>query len=152
MSPNAPFDYTFMDDKFEAIYKSELQLKTAADVATVLNLIIVLLGILGVVAFTLNKRMKEIAVRKVLGANAASIIMLFLKEYAWLIIIANVIAWPLAYMTTEHFLQNFAYRVQQDVFPYLLVLGSVAALAFGLISLHCAKSAVANPVKSLRSE
>jgi putative ABC transport system permease protein len=152
MSPNAPFDYTFMDDKFEAIYRSELQLKTAADVATVLNLIIVLLGILGVVAFTLNKRMKEIAVRKVLGANAGSIIMLFLKEYAWLIIIANVIAWPLAYMTTEHFLQNFAYRIQQNIFPYLLVLGSVFAMAFALISLHCAKTAVANPVKSLRAE
>jgi ABC-type antimicrobial peptide transport system permease subunit len=152
MSPNAPFDYTFMDDKFAAIYRSELQLKTAADVATVLNLIIVLLGILGVVAFTLNKRMKEIAVRKVLGANAGSIVMLFLKEYAWLIIIANVIAWPLAYMTTEHFLQNFAYRIQQNIFPYSLVLGSVVAMAFALISLHCAKTAVANPIKSLRSE
>ena len=152
MSPNAPFDYTFMDEKFEAIYKSELQLKTAADVATVLNLIIVLLGILGVVAFTLNKRMKEIAVRKVLGANAASIIMLFLKEYAWLIIIANVIAWPLAYIATEHILQNFAYRIEQNIVPYLLVLASVAALAFSLISVHCAKTAVANPVKSLRVE
>jgi putative ABC transport system permease protein len=152
MSPNAPFDYSFMDEKFEAIYKSELQLKTAADVATVLNLIIVLLGILGVVAFSLNKRMKEIAVRKVLGANAASIIMLFLKEYAWLIIIANVIAWPLAYVATEHILQNFAYRIEQNIVPYLLVLAAVAALAFSLISVHCAKSAVANPVKSLRSE
>jgi ABC-type antimicrobial peptide transport system permease subunit len=152
MSPNAPFDYTFMDDKFAAIYRSELQLKTAADVATVLNLVIVLLGILGVVAFTLNKRMKEIAVRKVLGANAGSIILLFLKEYAWLLIIANVIAWPLAYMTTEHFLQNFAYRVQQNIFPYILVLVSVAAMAFVLISLHCAKTAIANPVKSLRTE
>jgi len=152
MSPNAPFDYTFMDDKFAAIYKSELQLKTAADVATVLNLIIVLLGIMGVVAFTLNKRMKEIAVRKVLGANAGSIIMLFLKEYAWLIIIANVIAWPLAYVATEHILQNFAYRIEQNIVPYLLVLAAVAALAFSLISVHCAKTAVANPVKSLRAE
>jgi len=152
MSPNAPFDYTFMDDKFEAIYKSELQLKTAADVATVLNLIIVLLGILGVVAFTLNKRMKEIAVRKVLGANAGTIILLFLKEYAWLIVVANVIAWPLAYITTEHFLQNFAYRIEQNIFPYVGVLVAVAALAFGLISLHCAKTAIANPVKSLRAE
>ncbi|OQP42782.1 hypothetical protein A4H97_11500 [Niastella yeongjuensis] len=152
MTPNAPFDYTFMDEKFATIYRSELQLKTAADVATVLNLIIVLLGILGVVAFTLNKRMKEIAVRKVLGANAGSIIMMFLKEYAWLLIIANVIAWPLAYMATEHILQNFAYRIQQNIVPYLMVLGAVAALAFGLISAHCAKTAVANPIKSLRTE
>lgn len=152
MSPNAPFDYSFMDDKFAAIYKSELQLKTAADVATVLNLIIVLLGILGVMVFTLNKRKKEIAVRKVLGARVISIISLFLKEYTWLLVIANLIAWPLAYMVTEQFLQNFAYRIQQNIFPYLWVLVSVAAMAFALISVHCARAAVANPVKSLKAE
>ncbi|BAV04382.1 MacB-like core domain-containing protein [Filimonas lacunae] len=152
LSPNAPFDYSFMDDRFEAMYQSELQLKTAADVATVLNLIIVLLGVLGVIVFTLNKRMKEIAVRKVLGANVGSIVMLFLQEYAWLIVIANIIAWPLAYMCTEHFLQNFAYRVQQNMAPYLLVLVSVAAMAFTLISIHCTKAAIASPVKSLKAE
>ncbi|WP_205513862.1 ABC transporter permease [Longitalea arenae] len=152
MLPNAPFDYTFMDDKFQAMYRSELQLKTAAEVATALNLIIVLLGILGLVAFTLNKRMKEIAIRKVLGARAANIILLFLKEYAFLIIVANAIAWPLAYFSTEHFLQNFAYRIQQDIVPYLLVLGAVSAMALGLISLQCIKTAIANPVKTLRTE
>lgn len=152
MLPNAPFDYSFMDDKFAAIYKSELQLKTAADVATVLNLIIVLLGVLGVMVFTLNKRKKEIAVRKVLGADVISIISLFLKEYSWLIVIANLIAWPLAYMATEHFLQTFAYRIQQNIFPYLWVLISVAAMAFTLISAYSAKAAIANPVKSLKAE
>jgi putative ABC transport system permease protein len=120
-------------------------------IVTAFNLIIVLLGVLGMVAFTLNKRMKEIAVRKVLGANAGNIIFLFLKEYAWLIIVANCIAWPLAYLTTEHFLQT-AYRIQQNITPYLLVLTAVSAMAFGLISLQCVKTAFANPVKSLRTE
>ncbi len=151
-TPAAPFDYTFMDEKFASLYKAELQLQTAANIATILNVIIVLLGIIGVVAFMLNKRTREIAVRKVLGANAGNIISLFLKEYAVLIIIANIIAWPLAYVTTEQLLQNFAYRIDQNIFPYLLVLVFITTIAFVLISIQCFKAAIENPVKSLRTE
>jgi len=151
-APNAPFDYTFMDEKFASLYKSELQLQTAANIATVLNVIIVLLGIIGIVAFMLNKRNKEIAVRKVLGANAGNIIGLFLKEYAGLIIIANIIAWPLAYMFTEKLLQSFAYRIAQNILPYLAAFIFISLIAFTLIAVQCFKTAIANPVKSLRSE
>ncbi len=150
--PNAPFDYAFMDEKFASLYKAQLQLHTAANIATVLNIIIVLLGIFGVVAFMLVKRTREIAVRKVLGANAVNIIFLFLKEYAILIIIASIIAWPLAYIISESQLQNFAYRIDQNIFPYLIVLAFVSLLAFSLIVLQCFKAAIANPVKSLRTE
>lgn len=151
-TPNLPFDYTFMDEKFAALYKAQLQLQTAANTATILNIIIVLLGIIGVVAFMLVKRDKEIAVRKVLGANKANILFLFLKEYAGLIIISNLIAWPLAYIATEKWLQNFAYRMHQNIFPYLIVFLFVSVIAFGLIILQCFKVAIANPVKSLRIE
>ena len=151
-APSAPFDYTFMDEKFTLLYKSELQLQTAANIATILNIIIVLLGIIGVVAFMLTKRNKEIAVRKVLGANAGNIILLFVKEYAVLIIIANIVAWPLAYLITERLLQNFAYRIEQSIFPYLIVLVFITVIAFALIAMQCFKAAVANPVKSLRTE
>ena len=150
--PNAPFDYTFMDEKFAALYKSELQLQKAADIATILNLIIIFLGIFGVVAFTLAKRTKEIAVRKVLGADARNIIFLFLKEYALLILLANVIAWPLAYMVTDKWLQSFAYRTNQNMFSYLWVFAIVLIIASGLIIIQCFKTAVMNPVKSLRTE
>lgn len=151
-APNAPFDYTFMDEKFAALYKSDLQLQKAADTATILNVIIVLLGIIGVVAFMLARRNKEIAVRKVLGANAGNIIFLFLKEYAVLILLANILAWPLAYITTQKLLQNFAYHIHQNIFPYLMVFVFVSAIAFALITLQCFKVAIANPVKSLRTE
>jgi ABC-type antimicrobial peptide transport system permease subunit len=151
-SPNAPFDYTFMDEKFESLYKSELQLQQAADIATVLNLIIILLGIIGVVAFTLTKRTREIAVRKILGADARNIISLFIREYAWLILIANLIAWPIAYYVTNYWLQHFAYRIQQNIFSYLLVFVLIVIIAFGLIAAQCFKAAIANPVKSLRTE
>ena len=93
MSPGTPFEYSFMDEKFQSLYRSELQLKKAANIATILNLIIVFLGIFGVVAFTLTKRRKEIAVRKVLGANVRNIIVLFIRDYAILILLANMIAW-----------------------------------------------------------
>jgi ABC-type antimicrobial peptide transport system permease subunit len=117
-----------------------------------LNLIIVLLGIIGVVAFMLTKRNKEIAVRKVLGANTRNIIFLFVKEYALLIIAANIIAWPLAYIITERLLQNFAYRIQQNIFAYIIVFVFITVIAFTLIVLQCFKTAKANPVKSLRTE
>lgn len=150
--PDAPFEYSFMDEKFAALYKSELQLQKAADMATMLNLVIVLLGIVGVVAFTLARRHKEIAVRKVLGANAGNIIFLFLKEYAVLIVLSSLIAWPMAYLITDKLLQNFAYHVHQNIFPYVTVLGFVTLLAFSLISVQCLKVAMSNPVKGLRTE
>lgn len=150
--PASPFEYTFMDDNFQSLYKSELQLKSAADIATILNLLIVFMGIFGVVAFTLAKRSKEIAVRKVLGAGIKNIILLFIKEYAWLILIANIIAWPLAYTLVNHWLQSYAYRVEQSITPYLFAGGSVFMAAFIFVGLQCLKTASLNPVKNLRSE
>ena len=152
MSPGTPFEYTFMDDKFQSLYKSELQLKKAANIATMLNLVIVFLGVFGVVAFTLTKRTKEIAVRKVLGADVRSIILLFVRDYAVLILLANLIAWPLAYIITNKWLQSYAYRVNQDVMPYLFVCLFIFITAFSMITVQCFKAGSSNPVKSLRTE
>jgi putative ABC transport system permease protein len=152
LSPGTPFEYTFMDEKFQSLYKSELQLKKAANIATILNLVIVFLGIFGVVAFTLTKRTKEIAVRKVLGANVRNIIILFIRDYAVLILLANLIAWPLTYIITNKWLQSYAYRVNQDIIPYLFVCLFIFITAFSMIAMQCFKAGAANPVKSLRTE
>jgi putative ABC transport system permease protein len=149
---DAGFEYFFMDDKFQLLYQQELQLKKAADIATALNLIIVFMGVFGVVAFTLAKRTKEIAMRKVLGAGVKNIISIILQEYAVLILLANIIAWPLAYLAINSWLQNYAYRMQQNVMPYLFVCGFIFMAASVLIAIQCYKVAVANPIKSLRSE
>ena len=141
-----------MDERFSALYTSETQLKKATNLATVLNLIIVFMGIFGVTAFTLARRNKEIAVRKVLGADAKNIIGLFLKDYAWLIIIANIIAWPLAYWATNQWLQNYAYRMEQDIVPYITVFAFVVVSTFLFIAIQCYKTALMNPVKNLRTE
>jgi ABC-type antimicrobial peptide transport system permease subunit len=150
--PDAGFEYSFMDEKFRAIYVSELQLKKAASIATGLNLVIVFMGIFGVVAFTLAKRTKEIAMRKVLGATVKDIITIFLKEYGLLILLSNIIAWPIAYILTNKWLETYTYRMGQDVTPYLFVCGFIFLAAFILIAAQCYKTAVANPVKALRSE
>jgi putative ABC transport system permease protein len=150
--PNAPFEYNFMDERFKALYQSELQLKKATRLATILNLVIVFMGIFGVMAFTLARRNKEIAVRKVLGAESINIVLLFFKDYAILILIANLIAWPLAYWATNQWLQNYAYRMQQNIMPYASVFITVALSTFLFVTVLCLKATQANPVKNLRTE
>ena len=151
-NPNAPFDFTFMDEKFKAIYKSELQLKSAASIGTMLNLIIVFLGIIGVVAFTLAKRTKEVAIRKVLGANKRRILSLFLKDYFGLLLIANVIAWPLAYIISDYWLRQYAYHIQQNIIPYAVVCITIYLITIFLIFVQSYKLTRANPVRNLKTE
>ena len=152
ISPSAPFDFSFMDEKLQSMYQSELQLKKAAGIATGLMLLIVLLGIFGVLTLALTKRLKEIAVRKVLGAEVYHILGLFIKQYSGLLLVANGIAWPLTYYYSNRWLQQYAYRITQPLSMYLMAGFFVAAIAFVLIGLQCLKVATANPVSSLRSE
>lgn len=152
LSPNSPFEYFFMDEKFQSLYTSELQLKKATSLATFLNLFIVFMGVFGVISFTIVRRNKEIAVRKVLGADIRSILSLFIKEYAWLILLANLIAWPLAYWFTHQWLQQYVYRIEQNVVPFMVAGVSVFVLAVVLIGVLSLKPATSNPVKNLRTE
>ncbi len=152
LTPNSPFQYSFMDDNFAHLYATEMQLKKATNLATVLNLIIIFLGVFGVVAFTLAKRSKEIAVRKVLGANERNIIWLFVKDYSWLILVSVLISCPLAYLVSYQWLQQYAYRVQQTIEPYIAVSVIIFVLVSILIVIQSLKTAFTNPVHSLRNE
>ncbi|SFN87612.1 putative ABC transport system permease protein [Chitinophaga sp. YR627] len=149
---DSPFDYFFMDEKFQAMYFSETRLKKAADVATGLNFVIILLGAAGVVAFSLTRRAKEVGVRKVLGANTRSIIYLFLKEYTTVIIMANFIAWPLAYFLASKWLDGYAYRTSMSVTPFIVAGGITFSLTYILIALQSFRTANANPTGLLRHE
>ena len=150
--PDAGFEYSFMDEKFHQIYQTEEQLRKAASIASALNFIIVFMGIFGVLAFTLNKRMREIAIRKVLGANETNIVMLFIREYGLILLIAHMIAFPLAYWVVEKWLQNYAYRITQTATYYLLAASLVFSSCFMLIVLQSLRAARMNPVKTLHSE
>ena len=152
LMPGTPFEYTFMDDTLAKLYKSEIQLKKASYTATVLALIIVLLGVLGLISLSIQKRTKEIGIRKVLGSSVAGIISLFMKEFLLLILIAGVVACPVGYIIMHKWLQAYAYRIHITAQPFLLsvlVLGFITAL---LICIQTIKAAMSNPVKSLRTE
>ncbi len=150
--PDAPFEYTFMDDTLQKMYQSEVQLQQAAEVATTLAIIIVLLGILGMVSLNIVRRTKEVGIRKVLGASGISIVFLFLKEFLIVVALAIVIAFPLAVISMNSWLQNYAYRIEISwitfVFVGLAFIGMVALL----VGFQTLKAARLNPVKSLKIE
>ena len=150
--PDAPFEYTFLDQTFEKLYKTELQLEKATYVATALSLLIVILGVVGLVSLTITRRTKEIGIRKVLGATVVSIVGLFLSEYAWILLIANLVAWPLVYWLLSDWLADYAYHITITWQPFMQV-GAILALMMAImIGLQVIKTALMNPVKSLRSE
>jgi putative ABC transport system permease protein len=150
--PDAPFDYAFMDQTLQKLYRTELQLEKAAYVATALALLIVLLGIFGLVSLSVARRTKEVGIRKVLGASVPGIIGLFLKEYGWVLLITNIIACPLTYWVVSNWLADYAYHTQIDWPPFVGV-GFILAILTGLVvSLQVVKTALMNPVKSLRTE
>ena len=150
--PGNSFEYSFMDDTLKKLYATELQLKKAAYTATVLLLIIVLLGVIGLISLSIHKRVKEIGIRKVLGASVKNIMVLFINEFALIILIASVVACPVTYVIMSKWLNNYAYHIQISPMPFavsLLMLSMVTGL---LICMQTIKAAMANPVKSLRTE
>ncbi|WP_338875161.1 FtsX-like permease family protein [Spirosoma sp. SC4-14] len=150
--PDAPFEYAFMDDTLQKLYQTEMQLQKASRLATTLALVIVLLGVLGLVSLNVTRRTKEIGIRKVLGATMISIINLFLKEFVPIFLVANAIAWPLAYYLLSDWLTHFAYRTNLSWTPFMLVAVTLAILTGLIVSIQTSRAALANPVKSLRSE
>lgn len=150
--PEIPFEYFFMNDKFQLLYQSDLQLERASVIATILNLAIVFLGVVGIVSLSIVKRTKEIAVRKVLGADTINILSLFIKEYGISMLIANIIAWPIAYLITSKWLEMYAYRIDESLVPFIIVGVSMFIVMVSIIIIQCYKVAVSNPVNSLRTE
>jgi putative ABC transport system permease protein len=148
--PDAPFEYSFMDDALKILYATELQLKKAAFIATVLSVIIVLLGVLGLISLSVQKRTKEIGIRKVLGSSVNGVIMLFMKDFLVTILIAGLIACPLAYLIMNHWLGSYAYRIAITPIPFVITLVLLTILTVVLIGIQTIKIALANPVKSLR--
>ena len=150
--PDAPFDYSFMDDDLKRIYKTELQLKQASYTATALAFIIVLLGVIGLISLSVQKRIKEIGIRKVLGASVTSVMSLFMKEFLVVIVFAGVVACPLAYIIMYNWLNDYAYRIAITAQPFLFSIFGLGLITAILISIQTIKAAIANPVKSLRTE
>ena len=152
LMPTAAFEYHFMDNVLSKLYAKEIQLKKTAYIATVLAIIIVLLGVLGLISLSIRKRTKEIGIRKVLGSSIAGITSLFLKDFLGVVIIAGIIACPLAYLIMQTWLNDYAYKVSISISPFILSIVMLTFFTALLIVLQTIKAAFTNPVKSLRNE
>lgn len=152
MIPNLPFSYTFIDDIFEEHYRSEQRFGKLFLNFAALAILISCLGLLGLTAYSTVQRTKEIGIRKVMGASVSNILHLLSREFIWLAAISFLVSAPLAWFFMHKWLQNFAYRI--SISWYVFAIAGTAALLIGLftISFQAVKAAIANPVKSLRTE
>ena len=150
--PDQDFDYQFLDKTIQGFYQQEQQLSKLLSWAAGVAILISCLGLLGLVIFTANQRIKEIGIRKVLGASVAQIIALLSKDFVRLVAIAFVIAVPFAWWATHQWLQNFAYHTELSW--WIFAIGGITMLAIALLilSLRAGRAAMANPVNSLRTE
>ena len=150
--PGKPFEYYFLDDNFNELYQSEIKIQQIFTSFSVLAIFIACLGLLGLAAFTAERKTKEIGIRKTLGASVTGIILLLSKNYTKWVLIANIIAWPTAYYFMNKWLQDFAYKTEMSIWIFLL--SGILALIIALltVSANAVKAATANPVKSLKYE
>lgn len=147
-----PFSYSFLDDRFQKTYESEQNAGKLLGIFAGLTIFVACMGLLGLAMFTAQQRTKEIGIRKVLGASVSNIVTLLSKDFIKLVMIAFVIASPLAWFLMNKWLQDFAYRTNISVWIFAAAAGLSILIAFFTISIQSIKSALANPVKSLRTE
>ena len=150
--PDHPFEYQFLDQHFEEVYQADTQVSKMVGILATLAIIISCLGLFGLASYSAEKRVKEIGIRKVMGASIRSIVSLLSVHFIRLVLIANLIAWPLAWYVLNRWLQNYAYHIPINGWIFLWT-GIIAMLiALITVSFQATKAALANPVKSLRSE
>lgn len=151
-SPNVPFSYYFLDEQFQASYEREIVVGYLAIVLTTLAVLIACLGLLGLTTFAAHQRLKEISIRKTLGANFSSILLLLSKDFILLVVWALLAALPLSYLLMRQWLSNFAYHVKIDLGIFLLTAGGLIIITLITISWQTIKVAIVNPANILRSE
>jgi putative ABC transport system permease protein len=150
--PDAVFEHTFMDQNFDRLYESEERQGTLFTTFACLAIFIACLGLFGLTTFTITQRIKEIGIRKVLGASTSNIVGLLSKDFLKLVIIAAVIAFPVAWYAMHSWLQDFAYRTNLQWWIFITAMAVAAFIALATISIQAIKAALANPVTSLRNE
>jgi putative ABC transport system permease protein len=152
LNPSYPFEYQFLDEQFNAMYDDENRYSYIIGSFALMAIFISALGLFGLASYTAEQRKKEIAIRKVVGSGIGEVIRLLLKEYFYLIMIANLLAWPLGYYLSVKWLQDYNYRI--NIGWEIFLITSLAAIIIVVLSVgyQSLKAATANPVKSLRSE
>jgi putative ABC transport system permease protein len=150
--PDLPFEYQFLDDHFNEVYRTDDQVSKIVGIMAALIIVISCLGLFGLASYSAEKRIKEIGIRKVLGATVQNITILLSANFLKLVLIANLIAWPAAWLVMRWWLNSYAYRINIHWWIFLLATLVSVMIAFFTVSFQSIKAAVTNPVKSLRSE
>jgi putative ABC transport system permease protein len=150
--PNYPYEYEFLDEHFATLYEADKKVSKVVSILTGLAIMIACLGLLGLASYSVQRRIREIGIRKVLGSSVTNLTVLLSKDFVKLVVLANVIAWPLAWWVISKWLQNFAFRI--DVSWWVFVVGGIGSLliAFVTVSTQTIRAAKTNPVKNLRTE
>jgi putative ABC transport system permease protein len=146
------FSYVFMDDQFNNIYKSEQRMGGISLSFSLLAIFIACLGLFGLAAYAAEQRTREIGIRKVLGASVSGIVTLLSKDFLRLVLVAAILAFPLSWWAMHSWLQDFAYRISIGWEVFALAAALAVSIALATVSMQAIKAALANPVKSLRSE
>jgi putative ABC transport system permease protein len=152
LAPERPLEYSFLDESFNRQYQSEIKFGQVFGIFTSIAIVIACLGLFGLALFSIQQRIKEIGVRKVLGASVAGITYTLSKDFIKLVLISILIASPIAYYFMAQWLQGFAYRVSIGVWVFLVAALGAIFIALLTISFQAVKAALANPAKSLRTE
>jgi putative ABC transport system permease protein len=150
--PGVPFEYSFLDENFDRVYRYEDRMGRLLGIITTLGLFIACLGLFGLASFFALFRRKEIGIRKVLGASTSDIVAMLSKKFVILILISVVVASPLAWYAMNKWLQDFAYRIHMSPVAFLLAAGGALVLAVATVSVQGIRAAVVNPSQSLRNE
>ena len=149
-SPNFPFEYSFFDEEFSRAYHPEQQMVNIFSSFALLAIIVACLGLLGLSAFAAQQRTREIGIRKILGASISRITVLLSKEFLQWVVLANFIAWPVAYLAMDRWLQNFSVRIDQSFVLFLFSALLAFALAILTVSVLSVRAAAGSPIKALR--
>jgi putative ABC transport system permease protein len=152
LSPIIPFDYKFLDNTYDKLYKSEDELQQIITYFSIIAIIIACLGLFSLISYSCEQRTKEIGIRKVLGASVTNVISTLTKKYLQWIITATIIAIPISYYLMDIWLQDYAYRIEMNMITFIIAGAMVITIALVTISSKAIKAAIANPVDSLRNE
>jgi putative ABC transport system permease protein len=152
IAPAFPFEFSFLDENLDKLYKSQSNLSKLIGYFSILAIFIACLGMFALSSFTAEQKTKEIGIRKVLGASTPGIVTLLSKEFLKLVIFANLFAWPVAYFAMNKWLDDFAFRIDVQLWSFIAAAFVSILIAFLTISYQSVKAAIANPIKSLRYE
>jgi putative ABC transport system permease protein len=150
--PDHPFIYSFLDESFDRLYRSDQQTSTMILVFCVFAILLSSIGLYSIVSLLAQMRKKEIGVRKVLGASLTDVLFLTTSEYLVIVLVANIFAWPLAYYVMNRWLQDFAYRIDLTWTTFASAGGIALIVALLTVSVQSIRAGLANPVDSLRTE